>query len=237
MIKRTVWHADRIVQSEHLRHVLGLAFVVLLAVGLPHLGMGLHDDPRLCSVNPCLPGALCAHHLAVLVLLGVLTEVPDGAFLVLGEPVVGLLDELVAFPFTVIDHHALYAHHLLGLVGDCHLAVLCAPLVDEGGVRLEGEVLIVYLGGELGRVDVGSVSLLLLRLLLLRRGTSAPRREHEHSSHERPQYPFASNQLHPSFPKGRHRRAWSLSLCVCTHRGGLDRRTISLSASCSMSRF
>jgi hypothetical protein len=63
-------------------------------------------------------------------------------------------------------------------VGDCHLAVLCAPLVDEGGVRLEGEVLIVYLGGELGGIDVWSVSLVLLR------GAGAPRREHEHRSHE-----------------------------------------------------
>src|SRR5829696_3895321 len=199
--------------------------------------MGLHDDPRLGSVNPCLPRALCAHHLAVLVLLGVLPEVPDGTFLVLGEPVVGLFDELALFPSPVIYHHALHAHHLLGLVGNAHLIALSFPLVEEGGARLEGEVLIVYLGGELGRVDVGSVSLVLLRLVLLRRGASAPRREHEHSSHERPQYHFASNQLHPSFPKGRHRRAWSLSLCVCTHRGGLDCRTISLSASCSMSRF
>src|SRR5215208_3149763 len=198
--------------------------------------MGLHYDPRLGSVDPCLPRALGAHHLAVLVLLGVLPEVPHGAFLVLGEPVVGLFDELAVFPSLVVDHDALHAHYLLGLVSDGELVALLPALVDEGGARLEGEVLIVYLGGELGRVDVGSISLLLLRLMLLRRGASAPRREHEHRSHERPQYHFASNQLHPSFLKGRHRGAWSLSLCVCTHRG-LDRRTISLSASCSMSRF
>src|SRR5918993_1239838 len=179
--------------------------------------MGPHDDPWLGSVHPGFPRTLGTHHLAVVVLLGVLPEVPHGAFLVLGEPVVGLFDELAVFPFLVIDHDALYAHHLLGLGCDGHLAALCTPLVEEGGARLDGEVLIVYLGGELGRVDVGSVSLLLLRLLLLRRGTSAPRREHEHSSHERPQYHFASNQLHPSFPKGRHRRAWSLSLSVCVH--------------------
>src|ERR687898_1691274 len=136
MIKRTVWHADRIVQSEHLRHVLGLAFVVLLAVGLPHLGMGLHDDRRLCSVNPFLPGALCAHHLAVLVLLGVLPEVPDTAFLVLGEPVVGLLDELAVFPSLVVDHDALHAHYLLGVGCDSHLVALLAALIDEGGAGL-----------------------------------------------------------------------------------------------------
>src|SRR5215204_4116233 len=214
MIKRSVGHRDRCVQTLHLRHVLGLAFVVLLAVGLPHLGMGLHDDPRLGSINLCLPRALCAHHLAVLVLLGVLPEVPDAAFLVLGEPVVGPFDELALFPSLVVDHDALHAHYLLGLVSDGELVALLASLVEEGGARLHWEVLIVYLGGELGRVDVGSVSLVLLRLVLLRRGASAPRREHEHRSHERPQYHFASNQLHPSFPKGRHRRVWSLSVCV-----------------------
>src|SRR5215218_7961686 len=207
-------------------------------VGLTNLRVGLHDDPRLGSINPCLPRALCANYLAVLVLLGVLPEVPHGAFLVLGEPVVGLFDELAVFPSLVVDHDALHAHHLLGVVGDCHLVALLAALVDEGGARLEGEVLIVYLGGELGRVDVGSVSLLLLRLLLLRRGASAPRREHEHSSHERPQYHFASNQLHQSFPKGRHRGAWSLSLSlsVRVHIEGWIAE-LSLSASCSMSRF
>src|SRR5918995_2852279 len=182
--------------------------------------MGLHDDPGLGSVDPCLPRALGAYHLAVLVLLGVLPEVPHGAFLVLGEPVVGPFDELVAFPFPVIYHDALHTHYLLGLVSDAHLAALYVPLVDEGGAWLEGEVLIVYLGGELGRVDLGSVSLLPLRLMLLRRGASAPRCEHEHSSHERRQYLFASNQLPPSFPKDRHRGAWSLSLCVYVHLEG-----------------
>src|SRR5918993_3013568 len=126
MIKRTVWHADRIVQSEHLRHVLGLAFVVLLAVGLPHLGVGLHYDAGFGSIHPSLPRALSANHLAVFVLLGVLPEVPNVAFVVLGEPVVGLFDELAAFPSPVIDHHALHAHYLLGLVGDGHLVALCA---------------------------------------------------------------------------------------------------------------
>src|SRR5215216_4508940 len=105
--------------------------------------MGLHDYPRLGSVHPCLPRALDAHHLALFVLLGVLPEVPDVAFLVLGEPVVGLLDEIAPFPSSVIDHHALNAHYLLGLVVDAHLVALCTPLVEEGGASLEGEVLIV----------------------------------------------------------------------------------------------
>src|SRR5215213_3052014 len=168
VIEGTVGHPHRFVQAEHSGHVLGLAFVVLLAVGLTHLRMSLHDDPRLGSVNPCLPRALCAHHLAVFVLLGVLPEVPDVAFLVLGEPVVGPFDQLAAFPSPVIDHDALHAHHLLCLGCDGELVALLAPLVDEGGACLEGEVLIVYCGGELGGIDVGSVSLVLLSLLLLR---------------------------------------------------------------------
>jgi hypothetical protein len=35
-----------------------------------------------------------------------IAEVPDGAFVVLGEPVLGLVDELAAFPSPVIDHDA-----------------------------------------------------------------------------------------------------------------------------------
>src|SRR5215211_4676418 len=204
--------------------------------------MGLHDDPRLGSVDPCLPRALCGGDLTVFVLFGVLSEVPDVAFLVLGVVVVGPFDQLASLPSLVVYHDALYAHHLLGGVGDGHLVAggaLFVPLIEEGGAGLEGEVLVVYFGSELGRVDVGSVSLLLLccpllRLVLLRGGASAPRREHEHSSHERAQYHFASNQLHPSFPEGRHRAACSLSLCV--HIEGWTAE-LSLSASCSRSRF
>src|SRR5215213_3267876 len=178
MIKRSVWHCDRGVQTLHLRHVLGLARIVLLAVGLAYLGVGLHYDPRFGSVDTCLPRALCARDLAVFVLLGVLPEVPNVAFVVLGEPVVGLFDELAAFPSPVIDHHALHAHHLLGLVGDGHLVALCAPLVHEGGARLHREVFVVDGGGELGGVDVGSVCL----LLPLRVGASAPCNECEYHS-------------------------------------------------------
>src|SRR5215213_1162521 len=193
VIEGTVGHPHRFVQADRFGHVLGLAFVVLLAVGLTHLRMGLHDDPRLGSVDPGLPRALCAHHLAVFVLFGVLPEVPDVALLVLGEPVVGPFDQLAVLPSFVVYHDALYAHHLLGVVGDGHLVALCAPVVEEGGTRLEGEVLVVYFGGELGGIDVGSVSLLLrgsVRSLLLRgsvllRGAGAPRHEHQHRAYDR----------------------------------------------------
>src|SRR5215203_4767812 len=148
-IKRTVGHSDRCVQALHLRLVFGLAFVVLLMVGLTNLRVGLHDDPRLGSINPCLPRALCANYLAILVLLGVLPKVPHTAFLVLGEPVVGLFDELAVFPSPVIYNHALYAHHLPGLVGNAHLIVLLAAFVDEGGAGPQREVLVVDSCGEL----------------------------------------------------------------------------------------
>src|SRR5919112_3351958 len=149
MIEGSVGHRDRVVQALHLRLVFCLAFVVLLAVGLPHLRMGLHNDPRLGSVNTCLPRTLGTHHLAVVVLLGVLPEVPDTAFVVLGEPVVGLFDELAAFPSPIIDHDALHAHHLPGLVGNAHLVTLSFALVYEGSARLHWKVFIVYFGGEL----------------------------------------------------------------------------------------
>jgi hypothetical protein len=47
----------------------------------------------------------------------------------LGKPAVGPFDEHVAFPFLVIDQDALHAHDLPGVVGNGHLAALCAPLV------------------------------------------------------------------------------------------------------------
>src|SRR3712207_5477739 len=174
-IEGTVGHRDRCVQAEHFGHVHGLARIVLLAVGLPHLRVRGHYDAGFGPVHPGLPRPLGAHHLAVFVLFGVLPEVPDGALVVLGEPVVGPFDQLAAFPFPVIDHDALHAHYLLGVGGDGHLAALCAPLVDEGGARLHREVLVVDRGGEVCGIDVGSVSLLLP---LLRGGG----RSEEHTS-------------------------------------------------------
>src|SRR5829696_5942127 len=197
MIEGTVGHCDRVIQSEHLRHVHSLARIVLLTVGLPYLRIGLHYDPRLGSVHPGLPRALSAHHLAVFVLLSVLPEVPDVAFVVLGEPVVGLFDELVTFPSPVIDHHALYSHYLSSVVGDAHLVALSFPLVDEGGARLHGEVLVVYLGGELVGIDVGSVRFLLLR----GGGAGASRHEHKHRAYDRTQQSDPSHKCSAPFSK------------------------------------
>src|SRR5215216_950837 len=193
VIEGSVGHRDRFVQALHLRHVFCLARIVLLAVGLTYLGVGLHDDPRLGSIDPCLPRALCARDLAVFVLLCVLPEVPYGAFLVLGEPVVGLFDELAFFPSPVIYHDTLYSHYHLGGVGDSHLVALSFPLVDEGGARLQREVLVVDFCGELGGIYMWSVSLVLLRGSLLLRGTfvllrgggvGAPRHEYQHRGYD-----------------------------------------------------
>src|SRR3712207_1965070 len=160
VLEGTVRDRHRCVQAEYLGHVHGLAWVVLLMVALSHLRVGRHYDARLGPIHPGLPRTLRANDLAVLVLLGVLPEVPDGAFLILGEPVVGAFDKLAVLPFLVVDHYALHAHYPLGIGCDRHLAVLCATLVDEGGARLEGEVLVVDRGGEFGGVNLGCVIIL-----------------------------------------------------------------------------
>ena len=66
--------------------------------------------------------------------------------------------------YPVINHHALHAHYLLGGVGYGHHVALwvssTVALVYEGGARLQGEVLVVDLRGEVRRVYVRRVSLL-----------------------------------------------------------------------------
>src|SRR5215212_823585 len=87
VIEGTVRYGGRSIPFQRPSHVLCDALVVLLAVGVADLGISGHDDTRLGSVLPGFPGPLAARDLAVLVLLGVLSEVPDVAFLVLGVPV------------------------------------------------------------------------------------------------------------------------------------------------------
>jgi hypothetical protein len=80
-----------VADADDLAHVLGLAAVELLAVGVAHLWVGLHDDARQGAVDPGLPRP-GRGRLAVLEGLDVLTQVPHVAAAVLGEPVGGLLD-------------------------------------------------------------------------------------------------------------------------------------------------
>src|SRR5215210_9532382 len=63
-----------LVDAQHLRPVLGLALVVLLAVGQSRRGIGGHDDPRLGAVDAGLERPLPRGDLAVLVLCRVLAE-------------------------------------------------------------------------------------------------------------------------------------------------------------------
>ena len=65
----------------------------LLAVALSDHRLGQHGDAGLCAVDACLPGTGGANESAVLVLLRVLAEVPDVAFVVRREPVEGPLDQ------------------------------------------------------------------------------------------------------------------------------------------------
>src|SRR5215204_1553907 len=56
-----------------------------------------------------------------------------------GEPVVWTFDEVGAFPSLVVDHDALHAYCVLGLVGDGHFVAdgaLFVRLIDEGGAGL-----------------------------------------------------------------------------------------------------
>src|SRR5215217_4237574 len=139
----------------------------------------------------------------------VLPEVPDVAFLVLGEPVVGLLDQLAGLIPPVVDHDALHAHYLLGVGCDGHHVALRVPLVDKGGAGLHREVLVVYSIDEVGRIyvrGVGFASLIIARLCggsvsLVGRAT-APRHEHDHRPYDRAQHNDSSHVLGPPFPEG-----------------------------------
>src|SRR5262249_6971457 len=82
VLERPVRDRGRLVQAQHLPPVLGDAAREFLAVGVPNLWMALHDDPRLRPVHPSFPGAFGAD-LTVVKGLGVFTEVPDVAILVL----------------------------------------------------------------------------------------------------------------------------------------------------------
>src|SRR4029450_3533586 len=113
-----------------LGHVLRLALVVLLPVGVADRRVGLHDDPGQRPVDPGLPRALGALDLAVLVVLGVLAHVPDVAVAVLGVPVVGVLGDLVVHAHGVAHHHDRDPHDDLLLVGHLDHVVLGLPLVS-----------------------------------------------------------------------------------------------------------
>ena len=81
------------------------------------LWVGGQQDARLSAVDACFPGACGADDSAVLVLLGVLAQVPEVALLVLRVPVVGVLDDLPVLADDVVHHAGLDAHDVLRLVG------------------------------------------------------------------------------------------------------------------------
>src|SRR3989304_4331068 len=79
-------------------------------------------------VHARLPRAGGRDDLSVLVLLGVLPEVPDVSVGVLGVPVVGVLDDLAVLGHDVVDDPRLDAHDLLGLVRHRYFDALLIPL-------------------------------------------------------------------------------------------------------------
>src|SRR5262245_61368374 len=92
--ERAVRNGDRRVQVEHFRLVHGNPRSKFLRRRLSHLRMGPHDDARLGAVLPGLERSCGTDDVAVLVLLSVLSEIPDVACRVLGIPIESLFPEL-----------------------------------------------------------------------------------------------------------------------------------------------
>ena len=86
-------HLGLLPDADDRSTVLGMTRVVLLPIGKPGARPGGHHDARLRPVDAGLEGALGRHELAVLVLPGALTEVPDVACAILRVPVPRVLDE------------------------------------------------------------------------------------------------------------------------------------------------
>src|SRR5215211_9183505 len=120
VVERTVGHRGRSIHLHHLGSVLCHTLRIFLAIRLTHSRISLHGDARLGPLDARLPRPFVAGNLAVLVLRDVFPEVPDVALLVLGVPVVGLLDQLAAFGHPVVHDDALHTHDVLGVGRDVH---------------------------------------------------------------------------------------------------------------------
>ena len=146
--------ADRLVEAEHLRPVLGLARVVLLPVGHADLRLGGEQDARQRSVDARLPGARVAGGLAVLELGRVLAEVPEVAVVVLRVPVERVLDGHAVLGHEVVDDPRLDTHNRARPVGHRYLDALLALAVDPHGSGRHRPERMVDLGAEARRVDL-----------------------------------------------------------------------------------
>src|SRR5436190_10169273 len=129
--------------------------VILLPVHLVRLRVAAHDDPRLGSVDPSLPGVTCADESAVLEFSGVLPHVPDIALLVLRVPVERSLEWFPILRDRVAHNSAHHSQNPNGLTGYDHVVDLRGlafeALVMERRARLEWEVAIVDRGHKVRR--------------------------------------------------------------------------------------
>src|SRR4029450_6117926 len=88
------------------------------------------DDSGLGAVDSGRPRALLRLQISILVLRGVLTEVPEVPRGVLRVPVVRVLQRLAVPAHAVVDDARLDSRERLRLVRDGHVDALRLPVVD-----------------------------------------------------------------------------------------------------------
>jgi hypothetical protein len=184
---------DLLVEAQHRGRILGLAGVVLLAIRHADLGCSRHGDARLGAVDPGLPGSRRRDDLPVLVLNGLLAEVPDVPVGILRVPVVRVLDRDAVFGDEVMDDASLDPHHLARLLGDPHGDRLLVSFrirlaIDPRRPRRHRPEWVVDLGRELRRVERHRVAALREHRRLVtgapgQRKTRCAKHRHEQGFH------------------------------------------------------
>src|SRR3954469_843213 len=157
VLEPAVGNRGECVQADDARAVLGLAPVVLLAIGQADPRVRGEDDSRVGAVDACLPRAFLRLGLSVLVLGRVLAEVPEVALAVLGVPVEGVLLDLAVLAHLVVDDASLDPHDRLGPIRDGHDHARGGALgvgfpIDPAAAGTHGPVRVVDLGREVGRI-------------------------------------------------------------------------------------
>ena len=159
VLKRAVGHPLVEVSGDDAGLVLRHAHEKFLAIAVANSGVRQHDDAGLGSISARLPAALGAHHLTVLILLGVLPQVPDVSLLVLGVPIEGLLLQLSVHEDAVQNHDGADPQNALPVVShdghvDLGLTILHA-LEHEAGARPERKERVIHRSYEVVGIKTG----------------------------------------------------------------------------------